>query len=137
MAEKSMFYKCEVCGNVVSVIDAGDGALVCCGKDMILLKEQTTADEGPKEKHVPIIVVDGEKVTVKVGEVEHPMEDGHYISLIQLVNEKGIAQGKRLKPGDKPEAVFEMEDTKGLKARILCNLHGVWISSCSDNTCDF
>ena len=41
MAEKNGIYKCSVCGNVVSVIEAHQGELVCCGKPMELLKEQT------------------------------------------------------------------------------------------------
>ncbi|MBE0431676.1 MAG: desulfoferrodoxin FeS4 iron-binding domain-containing protein [Dehalococcoidia bacterium] len=27
-------YLCKVCGNKVEVIEAGGGTLVCCGKDM-------------------------------------------------------------------------------------------------------
>lgn len=28
-------YKCEICGNVVKVIEAGSGDLVCCGEEMV------------------------------------------------------------------------------------------------------
>ncbi len=28
-------YKCEICGNVVEVKEAGGGELVCCGEPMI------------------------------------------------------------------------------------------------------
>jgi superoxide reductase len=31
-------YRCNICGNVVEVIEAGGGALVCCGQDMELIK---------------------------------------------------------------------------------------------------
>ena len=27
-------YFCEACGNVVEVLEAGGGTLVCCGQDM-------------------------------------------------------------------------------------------------------
>ncbi|MHB1391008.1 MAG: desulfoferrodoxin FeS4 iron-binding domain-containing protein [Thermoleophilia bacterium] len=27
-------YRCNICGNVVEVITAGGGTLVCCGEDM-------------------------------------------------------------------------------------------------------
>ncbi|MGD2037691.1 MAG: desulfoferrodoxin FeS4 iron-binding domain-containing protein [Desulfobacterales bacterium] len=37
MAEKGEVYKCEICGNVVSVLQSGDGDLVCCGEEMKLL----------------------------------------------------------------------------------------------------
>lgn len=36
-AVKDQVYKCEVCGNVVRVLQGGEGDLVCCGEDMKLL----------------------------------------------------------------------------------------------------
>ncbi|MEW6333656.1 MAG: desulfoferrodoxin FeS4 iron-binding domain-containing protein, partial [Thermodesulfobacteriota bacterium] len=42
MATQSGIYKCAVCGNIVEVIHAGDGELVCCGEPMQLLTENTT-----------------------------------------------------------------------------------------------
>lgn len=128
MAEQDGIYKCNTCGNVVSVIEAYPGVLVCCGKDMNLLQEKTSAEEG-KEKHVPIIETFEKGVRVKVGSVPHPMEKEHYIELIQLTDENGIVIGKRLKPGDKPEVEFCCVTFKeGLKARALCNIHGLWRS---------
>ena len=127
MAKQNAIYKCEVCGNVVSVIEANAGELVCCGKPMTLLEEKTKEQEG-NEKHVPIIEIDGNKVTVKVGSVPHPMEEKHYIELIQLIKDGNVVIGKRLKPGDEPKAEFYLEDTENLKARILCNVHGLWAS---------
>jgi superoxide reductase len=32
-------YRCNICGNVVEVINAGGGTLVCCGKEMQLAKD--------------------------------------------------------------------------------------------------
>lgn len=34
MPQKGEKYKCEICGNLVEVIEAGDGELVCCGEPM-------------------------------------------------------------------------------------------------------
>ncbi len=34
MAEKLQVYKCVDCGNVVEVLNAGNGSFVCCGKPM-------------------------------------------------------------------------------------------------------
>ncbi|MDD3175963.1 MAG: desulfoferrodoxin [Candidatus Nanoarchaeia archaeon] len=125
MAELNKFYKCEICGNLVSVVEAGPGELVCCGQPMNLLEEKTS-DEG-KEKHVPVIEYKENKVIVKVGSIPHPMEEKHYIELIQLISPDGTIIGKRLKPTDKPEAEFcNPENKKNLKARILCNIHGIW-----------
>ena len=125
MAEQNGIYKCEICGNVVSVLEAHDGELVCCGKPMRLLEEKTE-DQG-KEKHVPIIEKTGSGIKVKVGSIPHPMEEEHYIELIQLIKEDNIVIGRRLKPGDMPEAEFcSLAETEGLKARALCNVHGLW-----------
>jgi superoxide reductase len=40
MAKKGEVYKCEICGNVVSVLEGGDGDLVCCGEEMKLLNDE-------------------------------------------------------------------------------------------------
>jgi len=40
-AVKNEIYKCDTCGNVVFVLEGGDGDLVCCGEKMRLL----TSDE--------------------------------------------------------------------------------------------
>jgi superoxide reductase len=128
MAKQNGIYKCSVCGNVVSVLEAHDGTLVCCGKPMELLKEKTAKEEG-KEKHVPVIEKIKGGVKVKVGSIPHPMEEKHYISLIQLIKDGDVVIGKRLSPGDRPEAEFCcMVSTAGLKARIYCNVHGLWVN---------
>ncbi|MDD3263311.1 MAG: desulfoferrodoxin [Candidatus Nanoarchaeia archaeon] len=121
-------YKCEVCGNTISLLVVGGGDLVCCGQEMLLMEEKTQEKEG-KEKHVPVIEIDGNTVKVKVGSVSHPMEENHYISLIQLLKDGDVVAGKRLYPGDEPVAEFELTQTTGVSARILCNIHGVWISN--------
>ena len=80
--------------------------------------------DATQEKHVPVIEVAGDTVTVKVGSVEHPSLDAHYIEFIVLVTEGGM-QMKWLKPGMKPEAVFKVTD-KPVAAYEYCNLHGLW-----------
>jgi superoxide reductase len=50
MANAGEIYKCEVCGNVVFVLDGGDGDLVCCGENMKLLSEE---DRKPYEGRLP------------------------------------------------------------------------------------
>ena len=115
-------YRCSVCGNIVEVIGTGAGRLVCCGKNMDLLAENTT--DAAREKHVPVIEkVDG-GVKVKVGSVAHPMADDHYIEWIEVIAD-GKAYREFLKPGDAPEAVFPVESEQ-IIARALCNLHGLW-----------
>ena len=78
------------------------------------------------EKHVPVVSVNGDEVSVKVGSVEHPMLEAHYIQWIVIETENGY-QVKNLKPGEKPEAVFKLATgEKVLAAYEFCNLHGLW-----------
>ena len=122
MTELRQIYKCEVCGNIVEVVHPSGGTLVCCGKPMTLLNENTT--DAAVEKHVPVIEkIDG-GVLVKVGAVEHPMVEKHYIEWIEVHTANKVYR-KYLKPGDKPEAVFKL-DEEVLYAREYCNLHGLW-----------
>lgn len=122
MPERLEIYKCEACGNIVEVIHGGGAELVCCGEEMKLMSENTV--DAAQEKHVPVIERSGGTITVKVGDVAHPMEEKHYIEWIELVAD-GKAYRQFLNPGDKPEAVFELTaDT--LTAREFCNLHGLW-----------
>ena len=122
MTERSQIYRCDVCGNIVEVLHAGAGKLVCCGEDMGLLKENT--EDTGYEKHVPVIERDGDDVTVKVGSVAHPMDKEHYIEFIELIADGKVFR-KHLNPGDKPEAEFET-DAKELTAREYCTVHGLW-----------
>jgi len=122
MAEKGRIYKCDICGNVVEVLHAGPGSLVCCNQEMRLLKENTT--DAATEKHVPVIEKVEGGYLVKVGAVTHPMEEKHWIERIEL--ETGTTSYRKfLKPGDKPEAYFRTDDT-AVSAREYCNLHGLW-----------
>lgn len=124
MAEKLEIYKCDVCGNIIEVLHGGAGELVCCGQPMKLLKENSV--DAAQEKHVPVIEKKDNGYMVKVGSVPHPMEEKHYIEWIELIaGEK--AYRRFLKPGDAPEAFFEIKaDT--VSAREYCNIHGLWRS---------
>ena len=122
MTEKLQIYKCEVCGNIVEVVHAGKGQLVCCGQPMKLMTENTV--DAAKEKHVPVIekINGGYKVTV--GSVAHPMEDKHYIEWIELLAD-GSAYRQFLQPRMAPEAEFCLT-ADAVSAREHCNLHGLW-----------
>ncbi|MGD2095769.1 MAG: desulfoferrodoxin [Phycisphaerales bacterium] len=122
MAEKLQIYKCPTCGNIVEVLHGGIGELVCCGKPMELLDEQTA--DAAKEKHVPVIEkIDG-GYKVKVGSIPHPMEEKHYIEWIELLAD-GSVYKQFLQPGMAPEAVFNVE-ADSVSAREYCNVHSLW-----------
>jgi superoxide reductase len=125
MTKKLEVYKCEICGNIVEVTNAGKGKLVCCGQEMDLLKEGTA--DSSTDKHVPFIEKIEGGYKVKVGENEsHPMTEKHYIQWIELLTENKVYR-KFLTPEDKPEATFKVDDNeKIISAREYCNIHGLW-----------
>lgn len=123
MAERNEIYKCEECGNIVEVLHAGTGRLVCCGEPMTAMQPKTAAEEG-KEKHVPVVEkIDG-GVLVKVGSIPHPMVEEHYIEWIQVVTNAKVLR-KFLNPGEEPEGKFEISE-EVLSAKEYCNIHGFW-----------
>ena len=92
----------------------------CCGQPMQLFTENTV--DAAVEKHIPVVeAVDG-GVSVKVGAVEHPMLDNHYIEWIEVITENKVYR-KHLKPGEKPEVVFATGDETIVTVREYCNLH--------------
>lgn len=124
MCTEPMFYVCKKCGNLVGMIHASGVPMICCGEEMTALTPNTV--DAAQEKHVPVITVSGSTVTVKIGSVDHPMTEEHYIQWIYLETEKG-GMRKCLSPGDKPEASFALTaDDKVLSAYEFCNLHGLW-----------
>ena len=122
MTEKLQIYKCEICGNIVEMLHAGDGELVCCGAPMKNYVENTV--DAAREKHVPVIEKIPGGFKVKVGSVAHPMEEKHYIEWIEVIAD-GKAYRQFLQPGQAPEAFFEIQAGK-VVAREYCNLHGLW-----------
>lgn len=122
MPELLEVYKCGTCGNIVEVLHAGGGELVCCGEPMKLFKENTV--DAAKEKHVPVVEKTPNGFRVTVGGVLHPMEEKHWIEWIEVIAD-GKSYKQFLKPGDKPEATFCI-DAQTIVAREYCNLHGLW-----------
>ena len=118
------FYICRHCGKIVAVVKDSACGVMCCGAKMEELIPGTT--EAAKEKHIPVYTVENNIVTVKVGEIDHPMLDNHYIEWVVLQTNQGN-QRKTLKPGDKPEvkfAILDGEEVEGVMA--YCNLHSLW-----------
>lgn len=118
------FFLCKHCGNMAGMIVFSGVTPVCCGEEMQELIPNTV--DASQEKHVPVVTVSGNEVTVEVGSVEHPMVEAHYIQWIYLETTQG-GQRKKLNPGDKPKAVFALADgDKAVAAYEYCNLHGLW-----------
>ncbi len=118
-------YICKICGNIVQVLDAGAGELVCCGQKMEHIVPNTV--DAAKEKHIPVIEKVAGGYKVKVGSVAHPMADDHYIPWVSLITDDGMTAHKTLKPGDAPE-ITVLSNAKAVKAYAYCNKHGLWVS---------
>lgn len=151
---ESLFYRCEVCGNIVGLIKSGCGTLECCGQTMTKLVANST--DAAKEKHVPVVIQDGRKLKVSVGSIAHPMTADHFIEWIAFVT-NGKVEMTYLKPGKEPKAEFnyysseekvafngtdddDVPNCEGQPCNFVytdcpinkgtvyayCNLHGLW-----------
>ena len=123
MTKQKQIYKCAICGKIVEVLHTGAGQLVCCGQPMNLM-EAKTQDQG-QEKHLPVVEQTPEGVKVRVGSIEHPMEEAHYIEWIEINTVDGKSGKKFLNPGDKPVAIFQTK-SEIESIRAYCNIHGLW-----------
>jgi superoxide reductase len=118
------FYVCKHCGNIIAYVKRSGVDVVCCGEKMSELIPGTV--DASREKHVPVIQVDGNTVTVTVGSVAHPMLPEHHIEWIALQTKYGN-QRKALTPGSEPKACFTICDGDEVEAAFeYCNLHGLW-----------
>ena len=121
MKENTVFYRCPRCGNVLGLIEGDAKNMTCCGGPIESIVANTT--EAATEKHVPVYVKDGDEIIVKVGEIEHPMDEDHYIMWIAQVSQNRTTR-VRLNPGEKPEVRFPYIPGSCLYA--YCNKHSLW-----------
>ncbi|MBR0103658.1 MAG: desulfoferrodoxin [Selenomonadaceae bacterium] len=109
---------------IIMLITGGGQEISCGGKPMNFLTANTT--DAAQEKHVPQVTVDGKKISVQVGSVEHPMTEAHLIQWIYLQTKRG-GQYVHLTASDKPVAEFIVaDDDEPIAAYEFCNLHGLW-----------
>ena len=120
------FLKCKHCGQIIKKVVDTAVPVICCGEKMEVLTPNTT--DAAREKHVPAVEVVKNIVTVKVGDVEHPMTEMHYIEWVIIETSKGSYK-YNFKPNDKPECSFVLRDNESfVKAYAYCNLHGLWMA---------
>ena len=118
------FYRCNHCGNIVEKIIDSKVPVVCCGEPMKELIPNTS--DGAGEKHVPVVEITGNKVVVRVGEVDHPMIPAHYIQWVYVVTTDKVMR-KDLTSDNSPRAEFVLdENEKVVEVYEYCNLHGLW-----------
>lgn len=120
------YYICEKCGNLVEMVHASGVTPVCCGQKMTYLDPGTV--EASREKHIPVVTVNGAAVHVSVGSVVHPMSNEHSILWVSLETNKGSYR-KNLSPDEAPVADFVLSEGESVTAvYAYCNLHGLWKS---------
>ena len=119
-----VYYYCPICGNLIEMVENSGVVPVCCGKPMEHLEAGT--HDGSAEKHVPSVKCDGRNVTVRVGELPHPMQPGHYIRFVCLHTTLGCHR-RMLEPDDEPLAAFYLDEEEiPLCAYEYCTVHGLW-----------
>jgi superoxide reductase len=117
------FFICEHCGNIIGMIHNSGVPMMCCGQKM---KELVPGEvEASLEKHIPVVEVSGDKVSVVVGDVLHPQTAEHNITWVYLQTDRG-GQRKCLPLDKEPKAEFSLCDEKPVAVYAYCNLHGLW-----------
>lgn len=105
-----------------------DGSIVASLTGSVEGAEKLVANtvDAAREKHVPEVSVNGNDVTVKVGSVEHPMTEEHYITFVAVVT-KSETLFKEFNPGERPVAAFKLADgDEVVEVYEYCTLHGLW-----------
>lgn len=113
------------CGSLAQIVVP---AKECdCGDNVKIEKLEIKTQDATTEKHVPYVEEKENGYLVKVGkEAKHPMLDAHWIEFIEIEVDRDMLYRKYLKPGEEPEAFFEVPKGKEVVAREFCNLHGLW-----------
>jgi len=119
--ENVKFLRCEHCGNMVGFIEDKGVDVICCGEPMKTL-DAKDSDVGV-EKHLPVLEKVGDKLSVTVGQVLHPMTEEHYIQWVAVVADNHTER-IAFTPAEEPKAVFCSQGEADVYA--YCNLHGLW-----------
>ena len=121
-----VMYRCEVCGNLICMIEDSGIVPECCGSEMTRIV--ANVEDASAEKHVPVVQRNGLNVQILVGGLPHPMTPAHHISCIILLTTRGVYM-RRLKNDDAAEAIFNIRvDEDVISVYAWCNLHGLWKS---------
>ncbi|MBR4472857.1 MAG: helix-turn-helix domain-containing protein [Oscillospiraceae bacterium] len=111
--EKSSFYVCPVCGNVIQA--TGEAVVSCCGITLPPL-----AAELPDPAHAVRVETVEDEYYVSV---DHPMTREHFISFLAAVSDQEI-QFVKLYPEGAAEARFKRNRVQAVYA--YCNRHGLF-----------
>lgn len=141
-------FVCKVCGFILIDGIVPDNCPVC-GAPKNSFEEKEDAIKEPQDannltelekKHIPVIhivkkcslIPEGcQDVHVKMGRIQHPMQQEHYIIHIDFYIDKKFISRVILTPEKlNPAAALHLKVQGGrLTAIALCNLHGAWMQS--------
>jgi len=110
---KSLFYVCPVCGNVIRA--TGEALICCCGITLPGLSE-----EAPDPDHgICVEIIEDEYYVT----LDHPMSKDHHISFLASVSDHGV-EFVKLYPEGPCEARFRIDRVGKIYA--YCNRHGLF-----------
>jgi superoxide reductase len=116
-----VFYRCKKCGSILALFLRSGEIRNCCGQSMDILEPNTI--HGTKEKHIPVVVKENDRLHVSVGATLHPMQPEHYIECI-TIDAGNRTETSYLKTGMVPKAEFS--DAGNGTVYAYCNIHGLW-----------
>ena len=139
-------YVCKVCG-FISINGSAPDKCPVCGAPKASFEQKQDAIKVPQDannltdlekKHIPLITVvkkcglipEGcQDVHVKMGEIQHPMQVGHYIMHIDFYLDNEFLARVHLTPEKlNPAAALHLKAEQGeITAVSFCNLHGAWV----------
>ena len=111
--QKSKFYVCPVCGNVIFA--SGEGAFSCCGVQLPPLE----AEQDEEAHKIVTETIEGDLFV----SMQHPMDKTHFISFFAFVL-SDRAQLVKLYPEQDASARFPVRGRGTLYA--YCNRHGLF-----------
>lgn len=98
MRKNVRFYKCNVCQNVIGLIEGDPSKIECCNKPMKHMQAIS------KNNNI-ICKKEGDKLIVNIGKFDHPMTTDDYIMWIAQVTDNQTTR-IRLHPGELPQVIF-------------------------------
>lgn len=121
MKKQEIWYKCPICGNIIELVQGDPKRIRCCGKEMEVL--ESNKENASPEKHIPVYEKRENKIIVKVGKIDHPMEKEHSILWIAQVTDKQIT---KVNVEGNASLPITLPYEKGAKLYAYCNQHGLW-----------
>lgn len=127
------FYRCPVCGNIITKLNDGGVIPHCCGREMVELRANVS--DGKTEYHVPVCEkIDDSTVKICIGKEAHPMTAEHHIQwiFVETVDKNGMHGGQfvLLTPQMKPEVTMCVCCKSICNVYAYCNIHGLWKAEC-------